>query len=64
MTKPRLLTRPGFQEVGAVTPNLLTQMEKERAKSGVGFKLDIRLPEELVKRLLWLLVSGGALTAA
>jgi len=39
-------------------------MEKERAKSEVRFRLDIRIPEELIKWLLWLLVGGGALTAA
>jgi len=39
-------------------------MEKERAKSEVKFKLDVRIPEGLVKWLLWFLVSGGALTAA
>jgi hypothetical protein len=39
-------------------------MEKERAKTDVKVKLDIRIPPEVAKWLLWLLMSGGAVTAA
>jgi hypothetical protein len=39
-------------------------MEKERAKTEVKIKLDIRVPEGLAKWLFWFLMSGGALTAA
>jgi hypothetical protein len=61
---PSVVATPRVQEVGADTPNLLNQMEKERAKSEVKFRLDFRIPEGLVKWLLWFLMGGGALTAA
>ncbi|WP_262903254.1 hypothetical protein [Hymenobacter psoromatis] len=39
-------------------------MDKARAKTEVKIKLDIRIPPEVAKWLLWFLMSGGAVTAA
>lgn len=39
-------------------------MDKARAKTEVKIKLDIRIPPEVAKWLLWFLMGGGAATAA
>ena len=44
--------------------NFFPAMKKERAKTDFELKLKVRIPPELVKWLIGLLVSGSALSAA
>ena len=64
-TKPRCLAAPGFQR-SRWNQHLTSspQMKKERAKTEFELIFKLRMSNELLKWLVGLAISGGALSAA